>query len=202
MSRLVLIDRDGTINVERHYLSSPEQLELFPQSAAGIELLHDLGLRVVIVTNQSAIGRGFFDLNRLDEIHNRLLEILKTAGTTVDAIYFCPHLPENECQCRKPLTKMARDAAAQFGVELSRSFVIGDNACDIELGINIKAITILVRTGYGRRTEHEKKVTPDYIVENLFEAACLIKKIVENDAIIKYDLFDDKDIQNNLKKQY
>ena len=182
MSRLVLIDRDGTINVERHYLSSPEQIELFPNSAKGIKLLRDLGLKVVIITNQSAIGRRIFDVERLAEIHERLSNVLNDAETVVDAIYFCPHLPEDNCNCRKPLTAMARQAETEFGAELSKSFVIGDNVCDIELGKNINATTILVRTGYGKRTEEEKKTQPDYIVENLFEAACLIKEILENDT--------------------
>ena len=182
MSRLVLIDRDGTINVERHYLSSPEEIELFPKSGEAIKLLRDVGLKVAVVTNQSAVGRGYFDLDRLSEIHNRLNEILSSYDTTVDAIYFCPHVPEDNCECRKPLTQMARHAETEFGVELSKSFVIGDNVCDIELGKNINATTILVRTGYGKRTEEEKTTQPDYIVENLFDAACLIKEILENDT--------------------
>jgi D-glycero-D-manno-heptose 1,7-bisphosphate phosphatase len=182
MSRLVLIDRDGTINVERHYLSSPEQIELFPDTAEGIKLLKSLGLPVAVVTNQSAIGRGYFDLAMLEEIHDRLHAVLEASGASVDAVYFCPHLPEDECNCRKPLTDMAQRAAADFNAELSDSFVIGDNVCDIELGKNVNATTILVRTGYGARTEQEKKTAPDYIVENLFEAANLIKGILENDT--------------------
>ena len=182
MSRLVLIDRDGTINVERHYLSSPDQIELFPQTAEAIKLLKSLDLKVAVVTNQSAIGRGFFDLTQLEQIHKRLHTVLEKSGAGVDAVYFCPHLPEDECQCRKPLTNMARRAAEDFSAELSDSFVIGDNVCDIELGKNIKATTILVRTGYGTRTEQEKKTQPDFIVENLFEAANLIKGILENDT--------------------
>lgn len=181
MSRLVLIDRDGTINVERHYLSSPDQIELFSESAEAIKLLKDLGLPVVVVTNQSAIGRGYFDEARLEEIHERLHQVLKDAGASVDSVYFCPHTPDDLCECRKPLTEMANKAARDFGAELSKSFVIGDNVCDIELGKNIGATTFLVRTGYGKRTETEKLTEPDYVVENLLEAANLIKGILEKD---------------------
>lgn len=179
MTRLVLIDRDGTINVERHYLSSPEQIELFPETAEGIRLLRDLGFKIAVVTNQSAIGRGYFDSAQLDEIHNRLHEVL--ADAKVDSIYFCPHIPEDNCQCRKPETEMATKAADLFDAILSESFVIGDNVCDIELGKNIGATTILVKTGYGKRTLEEKKTSPDFVAENLWEAANLIKEITERE---------------------
>jgi D-glycero-D-manno-heptose 1,7-bisphosphate phosphatase len=178
MSSLVLIDRDGTINVERNYLSSPEQVELFPQSADGIKLLRSLGLPVVVVTNQSAIGRGLFDLETLDSIHERLNDLLNEQGAAVDAIYFCPHLPEDNCDCRKPRAAMAEQAAKEFNANLSQSFLIGDNDCDIELGKNINATAILVRTGYGERVLSESKTKPDYVVDNLLEAACLIEKII------------------------
>ena len=181
MSRLVLIDRDGTINAERHYLSQPEQIELLPKAAEAIRLLRDLNLTVVIVSNQSAVGRGYFDMARLEQIHQRLHTILEESGTRIDAIYFCPHLPEEACECRKPMTGMAWQAANEFNAELSDSYVIGDSACDIELGKNIGATTILVHTGYGERTEKEGKIQPDYKVENLFEAAILIKEILENE---------------------
>lgn len=179
MTGMILIDRDGTINVERHYLSSPEQIELFPQSAEGIKLLRTLGLPVVVVTNQSAIGRGMFDVEMLGAIHERLKELLEENGTKVDAIYFCPHTPEDSCDCRKPAINMARQAAMDFGANLSNSFLIGDNVCDIELGKNVNATTILVRTGYGERVLSEGVVTPDYVVDNLLQAARLIENILE-----------------------
>lgn len=179
MARLVLIDRDGTINVEKHYLSAPEQIELFPETAEGLKLLRNLGFRIAVVTNQSAIGRGFFEIERLDEIHSHLREVLAEKGTEVDVIYFCPHIPEDNCQCRKPGIEMATKASEMFGTELSDSFVIGDNVCDIELGKNVNAVTILVKTGYGKRVLEEQKTNPDYVVENLLEAAHLIKGIIE-----------------------
>ena len=179
MARLVLIDRDGTINVERHYLSSPEQIELFPETVAGITLLRELGFNIAVVTNQSAVGRGIFNLERLGEIHNHLNEVLAEAGAEVDGIYFCPHVPEDDCQCRKPRIEMATKAAAEFDSQLSESFVIGDNVCDIELGKNISATTILVKTGYGNRVLEEQKTQPDFVVKNLLEAANLIKEIIE-----------------------
>lgn len=179
MSHLVLIDRDGTVNVERHYLSRPEQIELLPASASGIKLLKSLNLSVVIVTNQSGVGRGFFDSQRLEKINDRLREVLSENGAIIDAIYFCPHSPEEGCSCRKPATGMAQRAAADFKFELSKSFVIGDKACDIIFGKNIGATTILVRTGYGAQTEQQGNTPPDYVADNLLAAAQLIKKILE-----------------------
>lgn len=181
MARLVLIDRDGTINVERHYLSSPEQIELFPETVAGIKILRNLGFKIAVVTNQSAIGRGYFGIEKLGEIHNHLHNVLAQAGTEIDGIYFCPHIPDDDCQCRKPEIEMATNAAAEFEAELSKAFVIGDNVCDIELGKNVGATTILVQTGYGKRTLEEKKTMPDYVVGNLLEAANLIKEITERE---------------------
>lgn len=181
MSRLVLIDRDGTINTERHYLSDPNQINLVPNTVAGIKLLKSLGLSLVIVTNQSGVGRGYFDLERLKKINDRLEEILLINGVAVDAIYFCPHLPKEGCQCRKPRTGMALRAAKEFSADLSKSFVIGDNICDIDLGKNIGATTILVRTGYGSSVEQEGLAQPDYVLNDLLGAAELIKRILTNE---------------------
>lgn len=180
MPRLVLIDRDGTLNVERHYLSSPDEIELIPRAAEAVKILRSLGLPVAVVTNQSAIGRGYFSIEQLGKIHDRLREVLRAGGTEVDAIYFCPHLPADGCECRKPAAKMARQAAQDFNAKLLESFVIGDNICDIEMGKNINVVTILVRTGYGAKTEQESRTKPDYIVEDIYEAACLIKEILKN----------------------
>jgi D-glycero-D-manno-heptose 1,7-bisphosphate phosphatase len=176
-TRLVLLDRDGTINVERNYLSSPEQVELLPDAADGIKLLQSIGFKLVVVTNQSAIGRGYFDLTTLDHIHHRLQELLNEQGASLDAIYFCPHVPDENCVCRKPRPALAERAAEDFNSDLTTSFLVGDNVCDIELGKRIGATTILVRTGYGAELEKQEKVKPDYVVANLLEAARLIRQL-------------------------
>lgn len=178
MTRLVLIDRDGTLNVNKHYLSDPAQLELIPRAAEALKLLSELGLTNAVITNQSAIGRGFFDEQRLTEIHDKLKELLAAEGAKIDAVYFCPHTPDDDCNCRKPLPQMAYQAATDFTADLKKSFVIGDNECDIELGKNIGATTILVRTGHGIKTEQEGKVSPDYTVEDIHKAAILIADLL------------------------
>ncbi|HTI52368.1 MAG TPA: HAD family hydrolase [Planctomycetaceae bacterium] len=180
--RFVLLDRDGTINVERHYLSHPQQLSLLPGAAAGLRTLRELGLGLVVVTNQSGIARGFFDEARLAAIHDRLHELLGGAGVELDGIYFCPHGPDDRCPCRKPREGMALAAARELGFRLEESFMIGDKACDIELGRRIGATTLLVRTGYGAEVELTANTAPaaapDHVVTNLKSAATVIRRIL------------------------
>ena len=106
MRRFALLDRDGTINVDKHYLSDPEQLELIPGSGEAIARLNQAGWGVLVVTNQSGIGRGYFDHARLDQIHTRLHELLAQHGAHVDGIEICPHAPDFDCTCRKPLPEL------------------------------------------------------------------------------------------------
>lgn len=181
---MALLDRDGTINVERHYLSSPDDIDLLPNTAEGMRLMQRLGLITVIVTNQSAVSRGYFDRETLDRIHQRLSELLVGEGISLDGIYVCPHRPEEQCNCRKPASGLALQAAAEFEGDLSRSFVIGDKSCDIELGKRVGATTILVRTGYGAQVALEDARRADYVVEDLLAAAQVIQKLMigENEA--------------------
>ena len=183
--RFVVLDRDGTIIVERNYLSDPAQVELLPGSAAGLRRMRDLGLGLIVITNQSAIGRGFIDRTRLDQIHERMGELLKSEGVQLDGLYFCPHLPEEGCNCRKPAPGLLRTAAQELNFDASQSFVIGDKVCDIELGQRVGATTILVRTGYGEQFEKDGDLQPNFTVSNLKEAAEVIKEIVEKDACRK-----------------
>lgn len=183
MLALILIDRDGTIVVERDHLSSPEELQLLEGAAAGLRMIREMGLPAIMVTNQSAIARGYLDAARLDEIHARLAEMLAAEGTKVDGIYFCPHHPDDRCLCRKPGAEMAYRAAADFHGDLGRSFVIGDKMSDIEMGKQVGARTILVRTGYGAQlAASPASKQADYIAENLLEAAQIIRDVVGRKA--------------------
>lgn len=176
--RFVALDRDGTVIVERHYLSDPDQVELLDGAVPGLQRLRDLGLGLVLVTNQSAIGRGMFDHERLALIHQRLSELLATHGVRFDGMYYCPHTPDEGCACRKPKTEMLRLAATELGFDPRRSFVIGDKNCDIELGRNAGATTLLVRTGYGSELEETRRINPDYVVDDLDHAALLIERLM------------------------
>ena len=182
--RFVMLDRDGTINVERNYLSHPDDLELLPGVVAGLAHLRDLGLGLVVVTNQSGVGRGYFDLERLEAIHQWLRALLRKAGVALDGIYFCPHLPDGGCGCRKPAPGLVRQAEADLGFDARQGFVIGDNGSDIALGRAIGAWTILVTTGYGQEALADPRVKPDFSASSLAEAASVIESCLRRDGML------------------
>ena len=183
--RFVVLDRDGTIIVERHYLSDPGQVELIPGVAAGLRQLRELGLGLVMITNQSAISRGVFDEARLGLIHQRLRELLAAEGIYLDGIYSCPHAPEEDCPCRKPRPGLLESAAQELDFDPQACFVIGDKVCDIELGRRVGATTLLVRTGYGAQVAAENTVVRDYVVDDVQDAAQLIERLLTADEGMK-----------------
>jgi len=179
--RLLLLDRDGTINVEKGYLKDTDEVELIPGSAAAIRRLRALGLAAVVISNQSGIGRGFLTAGDVERVNARLQELLSAEGTTLDAIYWCPHAPADGCACRKPQRTLPDRAAAAFGADLSRSFFVGDKKDDVDAGRNVGATTFLVRTGYGEKQVFTDGAGPDYTVADLAEAATKIEKLLAED---------------------
>jgi len=177
--KYVILDRDGTLNVEKNYLSDPRQVELLPGVIEGLSLLQSQGFGIVVVTNQSGIGRGYFSEDRLKEIHGRLLGVLNEQGITLDGIYHCPHVPGDACQCRKPEPGLVWKSAAELGFDPQQAFVVGDKLCDIEMGRRVQASTLLVRTGYGTHFSSTESCQPDYVVQNLEEAAKLIVDLAD-----------------------
>ncbi|MBI1898583.1 MAG: HAD family hydrolase [Acidobacteria bacterium] len=169
----VLLDRDGTVVVEKNYLTSIDQLVLLPNAVKGLQALARAGCGLVIVTNQSAIGRGLISRMELDRVHAELRDMLRTEGIPIAGIYYCPHLPAEQCACRKPRAGLAEEAATELGFDLRNSFVVGDKPCDIDLGRNCGAKTVLVRTGYGRQYETEG-LSADFVVDDLLAAADVI----------------------------
>jgi D-glycero-D-manno-heptose 1,7-bisphosphate phosphatase len=177
--RFVLLDRDGTIIIERHYLSDPRQIEFLPGAVTGLRHMLGMGLGLVVVTNQSAIGRGFFDEAHLDLIHQRFNELLEAEGVQLEGIYFCPHTPEDGCHCRKPKPGLIERAAKELDFDLQASFVIGDKPADIELGRQVRATTFLVRTGYGAEFADDPAVNPDYVADDLSAVAQTIQRLLD-----------------------
>ncbi len=177
--RFVLLDRDGTINVERNYLSDPNQLELYPGVGPALRRLGQLGFGIVVLTNQSGVARGYFDLATVARVHARLREMLAAEGVAVDGIYLCPHGPDDDCACRKPLPGMVEQAVAELGFDPGQAFLIGDKAVDVELARAVGAIGILVRTGWGAKAEREGKCVPAAIVDDLPAAVAWIERSVD-----------------------
>lgn len=173
LRRFVLLDRDGTLIAERHYLARVEDVELLPPAAQGLRLLGQAGLGLAVLTNQSGLSRGYFDQAALDAIHVHLRQLLARQGVSLDGIFVCPHAPGDGCDCRKPEPGLALRAAAELHFDCAASFLIGDKACDIELGRRLGATTFLVRTGYGAQYEREG-LHADYIVDDVLAAAPII----------------------------
>ena len=175
--RFVVLDRDGTIIEEVSYLSDPKQIALIRGAGKALRDLSGMDFGLVVITNQSAVGRGYFDEAQLARIHDRLLEMLRAEEISLDGLYFCPHTPEDQCLCRKPQTGLIQKASKELGFDLSSSIVIGDKVSDIEMGRRVRALTMLVRTGYGAQVAAEQKVAPDYIVDDLPGAVEVIGRI-------------------------
>jgi D-glycero-D-manno-heptose 1,7-bisphosphate phosphatase len=172
--RFVMLDRDGTLIHERHYLADPDGVELLPGVPEALSTFRELGLGLVVVTNQSGIGRGFFDAPRLDEIHARMNALLAARGVALDGIYVCPHLPADGCACRKPATALITRAAADLDFDPADGFVIGDTAIDMQLGKRVGAATILVLTGYGERDREQAGPAADHVASDLLAAVPIV----------------------------
>jgi len=173
--RAVFLDRDGTINEEVGYLDRIEQFRLLPGTAEAIGMLNRAGRTVVVVTNQAGIARGFFDEAFVEETHRHLQDLLRGVGAHIDGFYYCPHHPtegrepyRRDCPCRKPKPGLLLRAAAELGLALEDSYMIGDSPKDVEAGIRAGARGILVGTGYGRDCLPPQETA--YVAEDLTEA--------------------------------
>ena len=152
--RLIFLDRDGTIIVERHYLRDPAEVALELHAAEGLRMLSDAGFRLVVVSNQSGVGKGRLTFTDVVSVNRRVDELLRLDGVVVSGWYFCPHDSEDNCHCRKPADGMIRQAVADYTVSLPDCFMIGDKSSDLQLANNTGMRGILVATGYGSTAEN------------------------------------------------
>lgn len=162
--RAFFADRDGTIIVDKHFLDDPDQIEFIEGSVEALKCAQNLGFKIVIVSNQSGVARGLFELAAVDRVNERLVQMLAQLGVEVDAVYYCPHLAEGEvteysitCNCRKPAPGMLEEAALQLGIDLRRSYAVGDKLDDLFLSYTVGVTTLLVRTGKGATEEQRLK---------------------------------------------
>ncbi|MBI5178897.1 MAG: HAD family hydrolase [Nitrospinae bacterium] len=185
ITKVAFLDRDGTINVEKGYITTPAEIELYPNAARAVRLLNDAGYAVFGISNQSGIARGYFNLNDLAAINARVMELLTAENAELKEIFFCPHHPHGAvpeftvaCECRKPGTGMAKAAMIKYNIEMEEGIVVGDKICDVEFGRNLGARTALVETGYGNGEWEKIRAgglpRPDVYAPSLWEAARLL----------------------------
>jgi len=174
----IFLDRDGTLNESVGYVNHPSRFRLFPWTVEAIRTIRDNGYLAVMVTNQSGVGRGYFDENLLDELHAGLRQVLESAGTELDAVYVCPHRPKDGCECRKPRPGMLLRAERELGCDLGHSWMVGDNLSDLEAAWSVGSRGALVRTGFGEGLVRAKVKDwprqPDLVAPDLYRAVCSI----------------------------
>ena len=183
MKPAVFLDRDGTLIEDVGYLDSLSRVAFYPWTVDAIRMLNRVGLPVVVVTNQSGVARGMFDVALVDETHGVIDARLAAGGARVDAYYYCPHHPDGlvaayarSCDCRKPGRGMIDQATADLGLDPAQSFVVGDTWTDVQLGRTVGARSILVRTGKGLEQERApvRGAGADAVVDNLAAAVSWI----------------------------
>jgi len=164
----IFLDRDGTIIEDKDYLATVDNLEIFPFTEEALRLFKAAGYQVFVLTNQSGIARGFFPEATMQSIHDAMLERL---SGLIDAFYFCPHAPDDGCDCRKPNLGMMNNAANNRAIDMANSWMIGDKKIDVETGFNAGIGTALVMTGYGESELSYLNRMPDIVAQDLLDAA-------------------------------
>ena len=160
--KLVILDRDGVINHDSdQYIKSPEEWTPIPGSLEAIARLHREGYKVIVASNQSGVARGLFDMDVLGRIHAKMLEAVRAKGGEIDAIFFCPHKPEDNCRCRKPLPGLFLEIIDRLKANLSGVYAVGDSERDILAARAVAARAVLVRPGKGKRTLKKSKLLAD-----------------------------------------
>jgi D-glycero-D-manno-heptose 1,7-bisphosphate phosphatase len=184
----VFLDRDGTIIEEVGYIDSPDKIQPIAGADKAIKLFTDARFKIIVVSNQSGVAHGYFDEDTVLLVNNRVAESFASYGANIDAFYYCPHHPDygdqnyrKDCDCRKPKPGMFLKAAEEHKIDLSKSIMIGDKFTDIQAGRNLNLLSILVLTGFGREQNQKIKSNglhppPDFVAENISEAAMFIKK--------------------------
>jgi len=183
--RAVFLDRDGTLNRDVGYPADWSQVHLYPFAFDAVRRLREAGLAPVVVTNQEGVGRGFFGRAEVERLHGEFAAAFERAGSPIDAFYYCPHVPPAPgapgCGCAKPAPGLGLRAAAELGLELAGSYMVGDKATDVLFGRAIGAVPILVLTGYGRRALPElegRRLRPDDVAADL---AAAVDRILERE---------------------
>ena len=188
-NKAVFLDRDGTINIDLGYIGNPELIKLFPDVAEGIKKLKDnFSFKVFVISNQSGVTRGLISKSDVDEVNERINQILEKNGTGIDKFYYCRYHPDfdsgNLTKCRKPSPEMVFQAQREFEIDLSKSFFIGDRSVDIECGINAGVKTILLKNTLSNEEIimlKNSKNSPNFVAANFENAVEYIESFVIGD---------------------
>lgn len=191
VERVVFLDRDGTLNEEVNYLHRKEDLKILDGVPEALRILKEHGYRLVVITNQAGVARGYYTEADVEELHRYMNELFRAEGVEIDEFFYCPHHPEHgigaykiQCHCRKPETGMFEQAQQLFAVDKQASWMIGDKLIDVQAGQNYGLRTVLVGTGYGAQVhaqQQEEGVQPyDIYAETLTDAARAI--VAEGDS--------------------
>ncbi|VAW35991.1 D-glycero-beta-D-manno-heptose-1,7-bisphosphate 7-phosphatase [hydrothermal vent metagenome] len=171
---VVYLDRDGTINHDPGYLSNPDEVVLLGGAADAIKALNDNDIKAIVISNQSAIGRGYFTERELFAVNARVLEKIKEGGGALDAVYYCPHRPGEGCRCRKPGTGLIERAIAEHHLEGLPAYFVGDKVSDMRAARAVGAKAVMVLTGYGSEELQKTDPRPDFVARDLMAAVSWI----------------------------
>lgn len=181
LNKAVFLDRDGTVNEEVGYMVDIGKLRLIPGVGTAIRRLNNAGFKIVLVTNQSGVARGYFSESLVHEAHARMDSMLRSDGARIDAVYYCPHHPTAgsgaytvDCNCRKPRTGLIDQAAKDLNIDISHSYMVGDKWSDVELGHRAGVRSVLVKSGFAHDDPGNKRTDPlkepDFHAQDLSEA--------------------------------
>ncbi|SMB26397.1 D,D-heptose 1,7-bisphosphate phosphatase [Sterolibacterium denitrificans] len=174
--KLIILDRDGVINHDSdQFIKSPDEWRPIPGSLAAIARLNQWGYRVIVSTNQSGVGRGLFDMDTLNGIHDKMVKAVAQEGGRIDAVFFCPHTNADQCTCRKPKPGMLQEISARYNTDLAGVPVVGDSLRDLQAAVAVAAQPILVLTGKGRQTAEDPELPPGTLVFS--DLAALVARI-------------------------
>jgi D,D-heptose 1,7-bisphosphate phosphatase len=172
--KAIFLDRDGVINKDVGYLSNPDEFELLEGSLEALKILNEKGYLLIVITNQAGIARGYYSKEVLENIHEKMKDLLKRENIVLDNIYYCPHHPDftGSCNCRKPNPGMILKAQEEFNIDLEQSFIVGDTLNDVQTGINAKCKSVLVLSSYGKEEQNKiNSIRSHMVFKNLLEFA-------------------------------
>ena len=173
--KAALLDRDGPLVIDKSYMGRPDLIELSPGAIEGCKVLKEHGYALVMISNQSGVARGKFTLEDMQQVHNRVIELFREAEIEFEGAYYCPHGPDENCECRKPRPEMALKAARELNLDLSQSILLGDKLSEIEFGKNAGCLySILVGDKGGEGYTREGQNQPDYNARTLKEAVAWV----------------------------